>query len=235
MITGQWISLATAPQLLQSLPLSSGQAVEVTTSPGPGQPLDGTALFTIMQVYPPDGTGVYAEAKFMGASVPLRAMELDVRFPQIPGVPAAGMLHFCRGASVACNAPVAAGRQLHHVDLLRFRSMASISDSWSRYAHQPGGPSGSAGGGAAALAGLPDNGGAAAGTGPIIMDNAAMKEKIKELRDKLRGKANGDGSVGGNLAVQALKEIEKGKKKKKRKGTARRTPALVILATLFFA
>ncbi|CAK0849798.1 unnamed protein product [Prorocentrum cordatum] len=129
---------------------TAGAVLETPAHDPTGQ-VDGAALFEVVEAGVPGPDGVYLSVNFRGASLPARALELDLSFPA-PGAGQPGVLHLCAGGAAACRAPRLVGRGERRADWLRLRSARSLVEPWVRPTFRPPGGGGPGGGAAAAPA-----------------------------------------------------------------------------------
>ncbi|CAK0793447.1 unnamed protein product [Prorocentrum cordatum] len=133
LVGGPWMGLPA----LQHGAFTAGAVLETPTHDPTGQ-VDGAALFEVVEAGVPGPDGVYLSVNFRGASLPARALELDLSFPA-PGAGQPGALHLCAG-----------GRR---ADWRRLWSARGLVEPWVRPTFRPPGGGGPGGGAAVAPAG----------------------------------------------------------------------------------
>ena len=196
-----WLDSSLTPGVIQ-YGLAAGDLIEVVTKDPTTQVISGTCIFEVAVAHPPDAIGRFLEVKARGASVPFLAAQLEQTFPRAGG--GYGVVHFCGGGMAAC-AGSAPGRHVFHVDQIRRRERASISEPWCKLDAEK-----------------PEK---ATKTADKVAD---LKEKL--LKQKVAsGNASAEEQVAYNLAKALKRTAEKAKsddeeepKKKKRKKKKKR-------------
>ncbi|CAK0845909.1 unnamed protein product, partial [Prorocentrum cordatum] len=195
LVDGPWMG----SPALQHGAFTAGTLLQ-TPTPDPTGQVDGAALFEVLEAGVPGPDGAYLSVNFRGASLPARALELDLSFPA-PGAGQPGVLHLCAGGATACRAPRLVGRGERHADWLRLRSARSLVEPWVRPTFWPPG-GGGAGGGAAAAPARGRLAGAAAGfaaaaaaleaAGSAARPLAVRRRRREQSRSDSQERAGGD-------------------------------------------
>ena len=192
-----WMLTASTPGLLDLFDWLPGTLIEVPTY-APGSPApDGTAVFEIIERGVPDVHGRPLRVVTRGASVPLRAVELDPLFSPGGWAAAGGCIHLCRQGMAHCSAVIPGELAVLHVEIVRLRSRAGLAEPWVRLPPAPG------------AAVLPADGpGQAAGAVTADASRAQERTEAAELRARVRSLQDEldralDGNLGRPAAVPA--------------------------------
>ncbi|CAK0798723.1 unnamed protein product, partial [Prorocentrum cordatum] len=121
LVDGPWVG----SPALQHGAFTAGMVLETPTHDPTGQ-VDGAAFVEVVEAGAPGPDGVYFSVNFQGASLPARALELDLSFPA-PGAGQPGVLRLCAGGAAACRASRLVGRGERHADWLRLRAAAGYA------------------------------------------------------------------------------------------------------------